>query len=182
MGTPARRVGYTAVPMTRPLGAPVELVPASSGRISRWMRRLFDRGAPHARVVAPPELRLGDRLEVEWGLDCPAGDLLSVRVSLVGAEIARQLTSARTGISVVSETSDFVVVEMSRSVPAAGLRVATGRGSVAVPARSVPSLAGRYNEIAWAIVVEATFRPAPAGPDKPNLCESFPIRILPGAA
>ncbi|MDB4982221.1 MAG: hypothetical protein JWM82_2973 [Myxococcales bacterium] len=160
--------------MNRPR-PPVELVPASARRPARWMRRLFDRGAPRARMVAPPEVRLGERLEVEWGLDCPEGDLVSVRVALVGTEIARQHLSARTGISVVSETSDFVDVELAR-VPAAGLRIATGRASGVVPARAVPSLAGRHNEIAWALVVEATFVAAPA------LRESFPLVVSSGVA
>jgi hypothetical protein len=168
--------------MSRPVAAPVELTPTSSSRAARWVRRLFVRGAPRARVVAPPELHLGDRLDVEWGLDCPAGDLATIRVSLMGTEIARQRISARSGISVISDTRHFVVLDIARAVPDRGVRVATGRGSVDIPAGAVPSLPGRYNEIAWTIVVHASFRLAPDADEAPDLHESFPLRVLPPGA
>jgi hypothetical protein len=129
-------------------------------------------------MVAPPQVHLGVPFEIEWGLDCPAGDLATVSVALVGSEIARQRISARTGISVMSEASVFFDLVIARAIPEAGLRVAYGRAHVVVPAGTgtVPSLLGRYNAIGWAIVVEAEFRP----PDAPRLSESFSIVVLPG--
>ena len=119
--------------------APVELRAAGARRVPRWIRALFRRRAPRARVVAPPEVRLGERLEVEWSVGCPAGNLVSVSVALVGSEIVR-------------------------AAPEPGLRVVCGRASVVVPPTAVPSVAGRRNEIAWTIVVEAELAPAGGAP------------------
>jgi len=127
-------------------------------------------------MVAPRQVALGGTLSVEWGVDSPAGDVTGVHVTLVGLEVSRQRLSARTGIHVVSQTSTFASLEIARATPAAGQRVAYGRGSVAVPERTVTSFSGAYNEIAWAIVVEAALQGAPP------LRESFPITVLPRRA
>jgi len=137
------------------------------------MRALFRRGAPRARMVAPRQVALGSALSVEWGVDSPAGDVTAVHVTLVGLEISRQRLSARTGIHVVSQTSTFASLELARVAPEAGQRVVYGRATVTVPARTVTSFSGAYNEIAWAIVVEATLQAGPA------LRESFPITVVP---
>ncbi|HVZ73149.1 MAG TPA: hypothetical protein VHJ20_12300 [Polyangia bacterium] len=157
--------------------APVELKPATGRRWPEWMRGLLARGAPRARVVAPPEVRLGQAIEIEWGIDCPAGNLASVSVSLVGSEVAHQRISARTGISIVSHTSVFEVRELARAVGQVGVRVAYGRGSGVVPARAVPSFVARHNEIAWAILVAADFRAGTSDREVPQLRESFPLVV-----
>jgi len=158
----------------RHAAAPVELRSASAGRLGTWMRALLRRGAPRARVVAPRRIALGAALTVEWGIDCPAGNVTSVRVTLVGHEIARQRLSARTGIHVVSKASAFTILELARVAPERGQRVVYGRDTATVPRRTMTSFAGAYNEIAWAIVVEADLGAAPP------LRESFPIVVVPG--
>jgi hypothetical protein len=168
---------------TLPTSPPrLELRSTTVRGLAAWIRGLLGRGDPRARVVAPPRLHLGQRLEVEWGVDCPARNLAGVSVSLVGTEIAHQRISARTGISIVSETSVFCALEIARAGAQPGVPVALGRGGVLVPAATVPTLAGRHNEIAWAIVVEASFEPAAGAPAAPGLRESFPIVLLAGAA
>jgi len=137
------------------------------------MRALFRRRAPRARMVAPRQVALGSVLAVEWGVDSPAADVTGVQVTLVGLEISRQRLSARTGIHVVSQTSTFASLELARAAPEAGQRLAYGRGTVTVPERTVTSFSGAYNEIAWAIVVEAALQASPP------LRESFPITVIP---
>lgn len=156
------------------LSAPVELRPTSTSRLGTWTRALFRRGAPRARMVAPRRIALGGVLAVEWGVDCPSGDVTSVHVTLVGQELSRQRMSARTGIYVVSTASAFTVLELARAAPPPGQRVAYGRGTVTVPASTITSFTGAYNEIAWSIVVAAEF--ASAAP----LRESFPIAVVAG--
>jgi hypothetical protein len=160
------------------MAAPVELRSTSSRGLARWMKDLFGRGAPRARVVAPREVHLGQQLVIEWGVDCPQGNLATVRVTLAGSEIARHWISARTGISIESQTCVFQIIEIARAVPEPGVRVAYGCDSLLLPGRTVPSLSGRYNEIAWAIVVEADFQPTASSPDAPPLREWFPIVVL----
>jgi hypothetical protein len=127
-------------------------------------------------MVAPPQIRLGERMVVEWGLDCPEGDAWQIAVTLVGSEIARRRISARTGITVVSQRHVFRVLPIARAAPEPGLRVAYGLGAVVVPRRTSPSVTGQFHEIAWAIVVEASFRSADV------LRESFPLTVLGSAA
>jgi len=130
-------------------------------------------GRPRARVFATAVVRLGGRLRVEWRLD-PAGRRPhSVHVTLVGSEIARRRISARTGISVVTATRPFLILELDRRVPDAGARRAEGNGEVMLTAPAVPTLAGKVNEIAWAVVVEAAFAAEPIWRDE------FPIIVLP---
>lgn len=147
----------------------------SSGRFSDWVRRTFTRPAPRARVIAPPTVHLGAPLEVEWWLwhDAPAISL--VTVSLVGTEIARRRISARTGISIVTETRPFLVLEIDRQAPDEGSPVASGHVEALVPARTVPSLFGKLNEIAWALIVEASYQ------NVTILRQEFPLAVLPGA-
>jgi hypothetical protein len=152
-----------------------ELPPVSSGRLTDWVRRTFHRSAPRARVIAPPAVHLGDPLEVEWRLENGAPETTLITVSLVGTEIARSRISARTGISVVEQTHPFLVLEIDRKAPQRGVAVASGRGETVVPARTVPSLAGRLNEIAWAVIVEASFQASTI------LRQEFPLAVLPVA-
>ena len=160
--------------------APVELKPSSSDGLLGWVRRLFRSDAPRARMVAPPRVRLGERMEIEWGLDCPEGNTAQIAVSLVGSEIARQRISARTGITVVSQRHVFRVLEIARAAPEPGLRLAYGRVAVVVPRRTSPSVVGQFFEIAWAIVIEPSFRSAERGAEV--LRESFPLTVLGAAA
>jgi hypothetical protein len=154
----------------------VELKAASSGGLWGRLRRLVRASVPRARMVAPPQIRLGERMAVEWGLDCPEGNAAQIAVTLVGSEIERQRVSARTGITVVSQRHVFRVLPIARAAPEPGLRVAYGLGTVVVPRRTSPSLTGQFHEIAWAIVVEASFRSADV------LRESFPLTVLASAA
>jgi len=58
-------------------------------------------------------------------------------------------------------------------MPDRGAAGSTGRGSVVLTAPAVPTLAGKVNEIAWAIVVEAAFQATPIWRDE------FPVLVLP---
>jgi hypothetical protein len=150
-----------------------ELRPVSAGRFTDWMRRTFARPAPRARVIAPAAVHLGAPLEVEWFLWHDAPEITLVTVSLVGSEIARRRISARTGISIVTETRPFLVLEIDRQVPDRGSPVASGHVEALVPSRTVPSLVGKLNEIAWAVIVEASFHTVTI------LRQQFPLAVLP---
>jgi hypothetical protein len=155
--------------------APVELRPLSARGPGAWMRALFRRRAPRARMVAPRQVALGSPLTVEWGVDCPAANVTAVRVTLTGHEVSRQRLSARTGIHVISAASTFAVLEIARLTPPPSQPVVFGRGTVTVPERTITTFAGAYNEIAWAVIVEAELQ------DAPPLRESFPIVVVPRA-
>jgi hypothetical protein len=143
-----------------------------SGFIAR-VRSLLRRTAPRAEVIAPPEVHLGERFDVEWRLDHGGREVTNVSVTLVGLEIARRRTSARTGITVVAETHTFLSYELDRRMPDRGAAGSTGRGSVLLTAPAVPTLVGRVNEIAWAIVVEAAFQATAIWRNE------FPVIVLP---
>jgi hypothetical protein len=149
-----------------------ELRPASSGGCADWLRRVLIRSAPRARVIAPPVVRLGEALDVEWRLENRPPETTLITVSLVGTEIARRRISARTGISVVAEARSFLVLELDRRAPERDATTASGRGATVVPARTVPTLAGKLNEIAWAVIVEASFQASTI------LRQEFPLAVL----
>jgi hypothetical protein len=153
-----------------------ELRPTSPGGFvvgfGAWLRRTFGRAEPRARVSASPTVRLGSPLEVEWRVE-PARGTQLVRVSLVGSEVARRRISARTGISIVTERNDFFVVELDRVAPAREAGVAHGRGATEVPAGLVPSLAAKFNDISWAVVVEILAAGAQ------SWRQEFPLTVLP---
>jgi len=156
--------------------APRELRAISRIGLGARLRELLaGPGRPRARVFATAVVRLGGRLRVEWRLDHAGRRLHSVHVTLVGSEIARRRISARTGISVVTATRPFMILEIDhlRRVPDAGARRAEGNGEVMLTAPAVPTLAGKVNEIAWAVVVEAAFAAEPIWRDE------FPIIVLP---
>ncbi len=159
-------------------GAPVASQPralerASSGGFAAWVRRLLGRGQPAAEVVALPQIRLGQKLEVTWRLAYGAREVTNVSVTLVGSEIARERISARTGISTVTDRHEFATLAIDRKMPDRQAQTADGRGAVVVPAESVPSVEGRLNEIAWAIVVEAAYQANPIWHGE------FPVLVLP---
>ena len=137
------------------LGAPRALKPASGSGFRDWLRAAVGRPAPRAQVIAPAEVPLGAELAVSWRFDFGQREITNVTVALVGSEVARQRISARTGISIVSERRPFVTLELDRRMPDRSARSAEGRGLVRVPAALVPTVTGRLNEIAWAVVVEA---------------------------
>lgn len=149
-----------------------ELQPVSSGRFTDWVRRTFARPVPRARVIAPAAVHLGAPLEVEWFLWHDAPEITLVTVSLVGSEIAHRRISARTGISVVTETHPFLCLEIDRQAPDQGSPVASGHVEARVPSRTVPSLVGKRNEIAWAVIIEASFQTVTV------LRQTFPIAVL----
>ena len=157
----------SAGPAPRPLKARSE-----PGLIAR-IRHLLRRAAPRAQVIAPPEVHLGERFDVEWRLDHGGREVTNVSVTLVGSEIARRRTSARTGITVVAETHAFLSYELDRRMPDRGAAGSTGRGSVLLTAPAVPTLVGKVNEIAWAIVVEAAFQATAIWRNE------FPVVVLP---
>jgi hypothetical protein len=161
---------------------PVNLEP-ETGRhgVGAWVRRVLGAGGPRLRLRGPAEVALGQRFEIAWTMEGRAArELAGIAFMLTGNEIARQRISARTGISIVSETAAFARVEMSAAegsdigssvhVDAAGL--AHGRVFATVPSRAVPSLPGRTNEIAWAVMVEAIFQ------SRSPLRLSFPITVV----
>jgi hypothetical protein len=150
-----------------------ELRPAEGGRARAWLRRALGRGTPRARLSAPATLRLGQQVEVEWWVEPSFGTSLVV-VSLVGAEVARRRISARTGISIVAERSDFFAAELDRCEVDASAAAARGRGAAVIPAGLVPTLAGRFNDVAWRIVVDIVSSSAIASR------QEFPLTVLPG--
>ncbi|HEX3902274.1 MAG TPA: hypothetical protein VH853_05435 [Polyangia bacterium] len=159
----------------RPSAPPRALRPIGSGGFAHWLRGLVGRAPPKAEVVAPPALRLGEQLELTWRLDYGARDVTNISVALVGSEVARQRISARTGISIVTDRRPFLTLEIDRRMPDRDARTADGRGAVVVPASTVPSIGGRLNEIAWAIVVEAAHQATPLWTG------AFPVIVLPVA-
>ena len=124
-------------------------------------------------MIAAPALRLGEELDVSWRLDYGSLEVTNVSVTLLGTEVARQRISARTGISIVTETRPFLELPIDRKMPEQTARSADGRGAVSVPLSTVPSVAGTLNEIAWAIVVEAAYQA------KPLWRGHFPVAVLP---
>jgi hypothetical protein len=138
-----------------------------------WARRRLGRATPRAQVIAAPELRLGEQLDVSWRIDYGSLDVTNVSVTLVATEVARQRISARTGISIVTEMRPFVELAIDRKMPAQTARSADGRGAVIVPLSTVPSVAGTLNEIVWEIVVEAAHQA------KPIWRGHFPVAVLP---
>ena len=138
-----------------------------------WARRRFGRAMPRAQVIATPELRLGAELDVSWRIDLGTHEITNVSVTLVASEVARQRISARTGISIVTETRPFLELPIDRRMPEHTARAADGRGAVIVPLSTVPSVAGTLNEIVWEIVVEAAYQA------KPIWRGQFPITVLP---
>jgi hypothetical protein len=138
-----------------------------------WVRRRFGRATPRAQVIAAPQLRLGEQLDVSWRIDYGSLDVTNVSVTLVATEVARQRISARTGISIVTETRPFLELPIDRKMPEQTARAADGRGAVIVPLSTVPSVAGTLNEISWAIVVEAAYQA------KQIWRGDFPVAVLP---
>jgi hypothetical protein len=158
------------------MNAPTAATPlrsTSSRKLLNRLRAAFGRAPIRAEVTAPPALALGERLEVTWRLEYDAREVTNVSVALVGSELARERISARTGISVVTDTRPFVTLAIDRKMPPPGARSAEGRGAVVVPAGSVPTVPGKLNEIAWAIAVEAATQAAAIWRDE------FPVVVLP---
>ena len=145
----------------------------TSGGFIAWARRTFGRATPRAQVIAAPELRLGEQLDVSWRIDYGSLEVTNVSVTLVGTEIARQRISARTGISIVTQTLPFLELAIDRRMPEQRARAADGRGAVIVPLSTIPSVAGTLNEIVWAVVVEAAYQA------KPIWRGHFPVAVLP---
>ena len=129
-----------------PAAAPLR--PRSSVKFIDRLRAMFARAPIRGEVTAPPQISLGERLEVSWRLEYSGREVTNVSVALVGSEVARQRISARTGISVVTDTRPFVTLAIDRRMPAPGVDSVDGRGAVVVPAGSVPTVPGRLNEIA----------------------------------
>jgi hypothetical protein len=148
-----------------------ELRPSSSGGVSLWMLRMLGFGGARVRVSAPSSVRLGETLEVAWHVE-RAPDATIVTVTLVGAEVASRRTSARTGISVVAERSEFCARPIDRRVCARGAE-ASGRGATEIPAELVPSLAGKLNQIVWAVAVDVS------SSTDTIVREEFPIEVRP---
>ena len=105
----------------------------TAGGFIAWARRTFGRATPRAQVIAAPELRLGEQLDVSWRIDYGSLDVTNVSVTLVGTEAARQRISARTGISTVTESRPFIELPIDRQMPEQTARAAEGRGAVIVP-------------------------------------------------
>jgi hypothetical protein len=156
------------MPMAEGFG---ELRSASSGGISLWMLRVLGFGGARVRVTAPSVVRLGETLEVAWRVE-RAPEATIVTVSLVGAEVASQRSSSRTGISVITERNNFAVRPIDRRVCERGTE-ARGRGATEIPAGLVPSLAGKLNQIVWAVTVDVS------SSTETIVREEFPITVRP---
>jgi hypothetical protein len=156
-----------------PPPAPRALKPARGGGFTDWLRASLGRPSFRAEVVAPPEVHLGGELAVAWRLDFGRREITNVEVALVGSEVARQRISARTGISIVTETHPFANLAIDRQMPERSAREAAGRGAVVVPVSAVPTVAGRLNEIGWAVVIEAAHQARLVWRNE------FPLLVLP---
>jgi len=66
-----------------------------------------------------------------------------------------------------------LVVELDRVAPARDALEAHGRGATEVPAGLVPSLAAKFNDISWVVVVEIL------GAGAQTWREEFPLTVLP---
>jgi hypothetical protein len=153
--------------------APRALRPATKDGLGGWLRGVLGRPSFRAQVIAPPEVRLGAELAVAWRLDFGRREITNIDVALVGSEVARQRISARTGISIVTEARPFLTLPIDRRMPERRARAADGRGQVVVPHATVPTVAGRLNEIVWAIVVEAAHQATLVWRNE------FPLLVLP---
>ena len=160
----------SAAPSSAPRRA---LKQTTAGGFIAWARRTFGRATARAQVIAAPELRLGEQLDVSWRLDYGSLDVTNVSVTLVGTEVARQRISARTGISTVTESRPFLELPIDRKMPEQTARAADGRGAVLVPLSTVPSVAGTLNEISWAVVIEAAHQ------SEAIWRGDFPVTVLP---
>jgi hypothetical protein len=160
----------SAAPSSAPRSALKQTTP---GGLIAWVRRTWGRTTPRAQVIAAPELRLGEQLDVSWRIDYGSLEITNISVTLVATEVARQRISARTGISTVTEMRPFLELQIDRKMPEHAARAADGRGAVVVPLSTVPSVAGTLNEIAWAIVIEAAYQA------KPIWRGHFPVAVLP---
>jgi hypothetical protein len=147
----------------------------TAGGFIAWARRTLGRATPRAQVIAAPALRLGDQLDVSWRLDYGNLEVTNVSVTLVATEVARQRISARTGISIVTESRPFIELSIDRRTPEDTARAAEGRGAVIVPSSAVPSVAGTLNAISWAIVVEAAYQ------SRALWRGDFPVAVLPSS-
>jgi hypothetical protein len=145
----------------------------TAGGFIAWARRTFGRATPRAQVLAAPQVRLGEQLDVSWRIDYGSLGVTNVSVTLVGTELARQRISARTGISTITEGRPFLELPIDRQMPEQTARAADGRGAVIVPLSAIPTVAGTLNEICWAIAVEA------ADQSTPIWRGEFPVAVLP---
>ena len=152
-----------------------ELRPVSSSWLIDRLRWAFARPAPRARVIAPAVVHPGSPLEVEWWIWHDGPTITLVTVSLVGTEIAHRRISARSGISVVTNTRPFLSLEIDRQTPEDGSPVASGHVEATVPSRAMPTLVGKLNEVRWAVIVEASCNAVTI------LRQEFPIAVV-GAA
>ena len=160
----------SAAPSSAPRRA---LKQTTAGGLIAWVRRTWGRATPRAQVIAAPELRLGDQLDVSWRIDYGSLEITNISVMLLASEVARQRISARAGISTVTETRPFLELQIDRKMPEQAARTADGRGAVVIPLSTVPSVAGTLNEIAWAVVIEAAYQA------KPLWRGQFPVVVLP---
>jgi hypothetical protein len=153
--------------------APRVLRPTRTEGLGAWLRGVLGRPSPRAQVIAPPKVALGGELTVAWRLDFGRHEITNVAVELIGNEVARQRISARTGISIVTETRPFFTLAIDRRMPERTARATDGRGAVVVPASTMPTVTGRLNEIGWVIVVEAAHQATLVWRNE------FPIVVLP---
>jgi hypothetical protein len=153
--------------------APRPLPAKRKDGLGGWLRGLLGRPSFRGEVIAPPQICLGGELAVAWRLDFGRQEITNVAVALVGSELARERISARTGISIVTETRAFLSLEIDRRMPEQTAGAASGRGTVVVPASTIPTVTGRLNEIEWAIVVEAAHQATLVWRNE------FPLVVLP---
>jgi hypothetical protein len=135
-----------------------------AGAVCYFFLAVFD-PRPHL-TVSPGAVPLGGTLQVEWNLTGRVGVLQNLRLSLQGREEAASGAGR-------SETATSIFANLEIASVTTPREMRSGRACVTVPARLVPSFAGRHNKIIWAIQVHGQIA------YWPDVDEEFPVTVLP---
>jgi hypothetical protein len=128
------------------------------------------RNARPVVVASTSTPRLGDRVDLQWRFEGRAARVEHVRLILKGSEKA----TYRVGTNTHTATDEFLKqVLVDLPAPACTLG---GSVSVTLPAGAMHSFKSDHNEIVWELALEGEI------PRWPDVCESYPITVLPGRA
>jgi hypothetical protein len=111
-------------------------------------------------------IRLGDSLEVGWKLDGRTDSISVLTLALEGREIATSMHGQKDGCI---RKHLFAKVEVARV--AGPITSATGRATLRVPEKSMPSFHSAHNRIQWVLVVRGEI------PYCPDMKEEFTLDI-----
>jgi hypothetical protein len=137
------------------------------GAVFYYFLALFN---PRPRLtVTPGAVRLGDTLEVQWNLTGRTGVLQNLRLHLEGREEATSSGGEN------SNTARCVFANLEIASVTTPREMQSGEARVTIPARLVPTFAGRNNKIIWAIHVHGQIA------RWPDVDEEFPVTVLPSA-